>query len=226
MSTILVYSGTVGYRHDSIESGVEAVRSIAKEAGLDFIHTEDADVFSHEVLENVGVTVWMQTSGTGLLNADQREAYERYTTQGGGFAAIHAASDGERDWPLFDTLVGARFLSHPSKLQTVPVHFELSSDPSALGLQTPWEVYDEWYSFDRSPRNSSQIIAVIRESEYDAEKSSMGDDHPIAWRGSVGLAKTWYTALGHEASAFESRDFRSHLRGGILSVRREIEGYK
>ena len=46
----------------------------------------------------------------------------------------------------------------------------------------------------------------------------MGEDHPIVWRSSIGAAKTWYTALGHEPETFESQSFRSHLWGGILSV--------
>ena len=50
-----------------------------------------------------------------VLNADQQIAFEHYIQAGGGFAGIHAAADTEYDWPWYNQLVGAYFLSHPSQ---------------------------------------------------------------------------------------------------------------
>jgi hypothetical protein len=43
---ILIYSGTTGYRHDSIPAGVKAVSAMAARRGLAVIATEDPTVFS------------------------------------------------------------------------------------------------------------------------------------------------------------------------------------
>lgn len=220
MTSILVFSGTVGYRHPSLEAGVRATIELAEAAGVAVHATESADVFDSSELDSFAAVVWMQTSGTGLLDVAQRRKYGEFTHAGGGFAGVHAASDAERDWPLFDQLVGARFKSHPSELQRVPVRFEDRLDPSAAGLPEPWEWLDEWYTFEDNPRGRVQVLATIAESDYEPGESTMGEDHPIIWRTEVGAAKAWYTALGHRPEAFDDEIFRKHLWGGISSVLR------
>lgn len=170
------------------------------------------------MLAGLSAVVWMQASGTGLLNSDQRSAYERFTENGGGFAGIHAASDAERDWPLFDALVGARFKMHPDELQRAEIRVERPGDRSMAGIADRWSWFDEWYAFDKNPRGAVQVIASANEESYAPGEATMGKDHPLVWRSNIGKAKTWYTALGHEARAYENPVFRRHLWGGIESV--------
>ena len=47
---ILIYSGSTGFRHDSIPAGVEAVKGIATKLGYTFDATEDPDVFTADKL--------------------------------------------------------------------------------------------------------------------------------------------------------------------------------
>ena len=218
MTALLVFTGAVGYRHDSIEAGARAVEQLAREAGVEVVISDDARVFETSTLNGVDGVVWMQTSGTGNLNDDQRAAYEDFTARGGGFAGVHAASDAERDWPLFSRLVGARFRSHPATLQSSPLVIESPSDPSARPVASPWEWTDEWYAFDANPRDHVQVIISIAEATYDPGDAAMGEDHPITWRAEVGRAKAWYTALGHSPEMFDDPAFRAHLWGGISSI--------
>ena len=48
---VLVYSGSTGYRHDSIPAAVEAMKSIGAKAGYDVDATEDPEVFTAEKLK-------------------------------------------------------------------------------------------------------------------------------------------------------------------------------
>src|SRR5918993_1934269 len=43
---ILVYSGTTGFRHDSISAGIKAVSAMAARRGLSVVASEDPGVFS------------------------------------------------------------------------------------------------------------------------------------------------------------------------------------
>jgi hypothetical protein len=43
---ILIYSGTTGFRHDSIPAGIDAVTAIARQRGLSVVASEDPAVFS------------------------------------------------------------------------------------------------------------------------------------------------------------------------------------
>lgn len=224
MSRILVFGRTVGFRHDSIPAGTSAIQQLADEHGVEVYATDDPADFTQRVLDGVDAVVWMQVSGTGVLNSGQRAVYEDFTQHGGGFAGVHAASDAERDWPLFDQLVGARFASHPPGVHSATVVIEQSEDPSTAHLPTAWDWAEEWYAFDRNPRPRTQVLARVDETSYDPGDSSMGQDHPVAWRTRVGAAQAWYTALGHTAQAFDDADFRSHLWGGVSSVLRHRQG--
>jgi type 1 glutamine amidotransferase len=218
MTRILIFSATAGYRHYSIDAGVRAVQELAESVGVKTLASESADIFTSDVMSDLSAVVWMQASGTGLLNAPQRTAYERFTENGGGFAGVHAASDAERDWPLFDALVGARFRCHPVDLQQAEIRVEQPGDRSMAGITDPWLWSDEWYAFDKNPRGSVQVIASVAEDSYSPGDAGMGEDHPLVWRTSVGKAKAWYTALGHEASAYQNPVFRRHLWAGIESI--------
>lgn len=64
------------------------------------------------------------------------------------------------------------------------------------------------------------ILLRIDENSYDPEDEPMAEVHPISWRGTYGNGRTWYSALGHWAQAYEDQAFRDHLWGGVLSVLR------
>ena len=218
MTGILIFSGTLGFRHDSIEAGVRTVEELAAAAGVETVSSEASGIFNSELIKSIDAVVWMQASGTGLLDFAQRNAYEEFTRRGGGFAGVHAASDAERDWPLFNALIGARFRAHPAELQSAEVRIERPADESALDIPDPWVWTDEWYAFDTNPRSSVEVIATISEDTYSPADASMGADHPLVWRTQVGAASAWYTALGHDSTAYDDPIFRLHLWGGIKSV--------
>jgi uncharacterized protein len=214
----MVFTGSCGYRHESTEHAGRSVVGLAAEAGVDAYATGDPAVFTDRELDNIDAVVWVHTSGTGNLDGRQRAAYERFTAAGGGFAGVHAAAGGERDWPLFSRLVGARFVAHPPGTSPATVRRH-GPHPSVDHLPDRWPWVDEWYSFDASPTDRRLLLTL------DVRSVDMGDlampvPHPLSWSGTVGAARAWYTALGHETTAYDAPGFRSHLWGGIASVLR------
>lgn len=218
MTRIIVFTGSRGYRHGSTEAGAEAVRQVAGDAGLDAQVTGDPAVFSDAELAAASAVVWMQTSGTGNLDPDQRAAYERFTRAGGGFVGVHAASDGERDWPLYSRLVGARFAAHPAGMHPAII-LRQEDHPSVDAVPERWAWTEEWYSFD-TPPVGHRVLLALDPASYDMGDLAMADPHPLAWTGELGPARSWYTALGHDSAAFEDPVFRRHLEYGITSVLR------
>ncbi len=63
MTRVLVFTRTTGYRHESIEAGVRAVRSLASDDGIEVDHTEEAEAFTAESLSGYAAVVWLSTSG-------------------------------------------------------------------------------------------------------------------------------------------------------------------
>ena len=225
MPRILVFTKTTGFRHESIEAGVAALRGLAAEAGWELDHSEDGAVFTEQNLARYAATVWLDASGD-VLDDEQRGVLAAYLRSGGGFAGIHSASDAEWNWPEFEQIAGARFLSHPGdELQFQEARLDVvdPTHPSTRELPNPWRWSDEWYVFSSNPSERVDVLLEVDESTYDTDGAPMGPRHPISWHSTFGAGRTWYTALGHRAEAFDDHSYRAHLRGGIASVLRELD---
>ncbi|HKK12169.1 MAG TPA: ThuA domain-containing protein, partial [Flavobacteriaceae bacterium] len=110
----MVFTKTAGYRHKSIETGIETIAELGKQNGFDVTHSEDANVFTKDNLKQYKLVIFLSTTGD-ILNEIQQNNFESFIKSGGSFMGIHAAADTEYDWPWYGKLVGAYFLNHPEK---------------------------------------------------------------------------------------------------------------
>lgn len=210
-ASVLVFSATAGFRHDSIEAGVAAIEEAGEASGLAVTATEDAGAFTAGNLAQYDAVVFLSTTGD-VLNDDQQAAFEQYIAQGGGYAGVHAAADTEYDWPFYGELVGAYFASHP-EIQTATVVVEDHEHEATAHLPDAWERTDEWYNYRSNPRDSVHVLASLDEESYSG--GTMNGDHPIAWCQEYEGGRSFYTGLGHTAESFADEDFLAHLLGGI-----------
>ncbi|MEX0821364.1 MAG: ThuA domain-containing protein [Rhodothermales bacterium] len=208
---VLVFSGTAGFRHESIEAGVETIRRLGAAHDFAVEATEDPSVFTSDRLASYDVVVFLNTSGD-VLDDDQQAGLEAYVRSGGGFAGIHGAAATEYDWSWYGDLVGAFFDNHPVPQQAT-VDVLDPSHPSTAGLPRAWERFDEWYNFRTNPRDDVHVLAVLEEKSY--EGGTMGADHPIAWAHEFDGGRSWYTGLGHTVEGYDDPAFLDHLLGGI-----------
>jgi type 1 glutamine amidotransferase len=212
--SVLVFSKTTGFRHDSIPQGIAAIEALGAEHGFAVETTEEAARFSDAVLARYEVVVFLNTTGD-VLDTDEKAAFERYIRSGGGFVGVHSASDTEYGWPWYGRLVGTWFASHP-QIQRATVHIANPDHPSTKGLPALWERTDEWYNFRNNPRGAVQVLATLDEATYSG--GAMGADHPIAWCQEIDGGRSWYTAMGHTKESYAEPLFRLHLLGGIESA--------
>ena len=212
--SVLVFSKTTGFRHDSIPQGIAALEALGAEHGFAVDRTEDAARFSDAVLARYKVVVFLNTTGN-ILDVGEKAAFERYIRSGGGFVGIHSASDTEYGWPWYGRLVGTWFASHP-EIQRATVHIANPDHPSMKGLPLLWERTDEWYNFRINPRGTVQVLAALDEATYSG--GAMGADHPIVWCQDIDGGRSWYTAMGHTQESYAEPLFRLHLLGGIESA--------
>ena len=213
MSRILVFSRTLGYRHDSIPSGIAALTEIAEESGHAVDATEDPSVFTSRGLVAWDAVVWLSTSGE-VLETEQRTAFADWLRGGGAYIGIHGATACEYEWAEYEQISGAVFTDHP-EVQNAIVRVADAAHPSTADLPPEWRHRDEWYNFRRPPQHKTVLLTVDEESYAGG---TMGAMHPVAWHGTHGAGRTWYTALGHDSAAFDDPLFRTHLRGGLRSV--------
>jgi type 1 glutamine amidotransferase len=209
---VLVFSRTEGYRHESIEAGVSAVRGLGERYGFTIDHREETGAFQTDSLSRYSAVVFLNTTGDVLDDAEQT-ALESYIRGGGGFAGVHSATDTEYDWPWYGQLVGAYFRSHP-RIQQATVNVATADHLSTRCLPRSWVRTDEWYNFRALPAATVTILATLDERTY--EGGAMGTSHPIAWHHHFDGGRAWYTGMGHTTTSYADTLFLQHLAGGIL----------
>jgi type 1 glutamine amidotransferase len=209
-SGVLVFHKTAGFRHDSIEAGIQALTEIAEAEGREVTATDDASVFTAEGLKPYDVVVFLNTTGD-VLDDGQQGVMEEFIQEGKGFVGIHSAADTEYDWQWYGGLVGAYFENHPEP-QSAAVEL-MSSHPVVEGMTGQFERFDEWYNFRTRPGPEVTVLATLDESSY--EGGEMGQSHPIVWAGEYDGGRRVYIGFGHTSETFAEQLVRTLLGTAI-----------
>ena len=216
--------------HGSVANTRAAVRemsnSLAAEYGLDgnsgnpaqavadIQETTNAAAFTPENLATKDVLVFAHTAGV-LFNTAQRDALEAYIRGGGGFVGIHytawSPDQTEHDVnPFYRRLVGAAATGHPEPAGGQRGTINVADAASALtaGLQSPLSYTDEWYEWDVNPTQNVHTLVTVDESSYPAgtRTGEEGTTHPVTWCQTIDQGRSWYSSLGHHASAWTAAD--------------------
>ncbi len=209
--SILVFSGSKGFRHDSIPNGRAAILNLGIERGWTITFSEDANIFQPKKLQSFDAIVFLSTTGK-FLDKDQEKALVGFIHHGGGYAGIHAAADAEYEWPWYGQLVGAWFAHHPAQ-QVAEVKIEDTTSPITQGLPAVWSRKDEWYDYKVDPRDKVHVLASLNQSSYTG--STMGADHPIMWSHEFEGGRSWYTGMGHTQESYQDPLYLKMIAEGI-----------
>ncbi|MFP4342153.1 MAG: ThuA domain-containing protein [Cyclobacteriaceae bacterium] len=210
---VLVFSKTEGFRHESIEPGIEAIKSLGDQHDFTVEATEDAGIFTDDQLKDFSTLIFLNTTGD-ILDQNQQVAMERYLQAGGGFVGVHSAADTEYAWPWYGKLVGAYFNGHPNdpNVREATLRVINRNHPATDSLPTDWTRYDEWYNYKAiNPKN--QVLIKVDESTY--EGGTNGENHPMSWYKEYDGGRAFYTGLGHTSESYSDPLFLNHLLGGI-----------
>lgn len=208
---VLIFSETAGFRHESIDAGIEMIRQFGEDHHFDVEQTEDSALFTDNYLSNFKVVIFLNTT-RDVLNESEQAAFERFIQNGNGFVGIHSATDTEYDWPWYKDLVGSYFINHP-EIQNAKLVVN-NDHISTEHLSTEWIRTDEWYNFQTPLNEEYKVLISIDETSYTG--GTMGAIHPVTWYREYDGGRSWYTAMGHTAESYSEKDFQDHILGGIL----------
>jgi uncharacterized protein len=216
---VLLFEKMTGFRDTpSVLAAHAAFEAMAQRNGWAFAATEKGGAMHPSVLKHFDVVIWNNVSGD-VLTLKQRAAFRGFVEGGGGFVGVHgSAGDPVYFWDWYpDTLIGARFIGHPSEPQFQDARINLEATPSAIGatLGSGWTMKDEWYSFAKSARvNGATVVATLDEKSYTPGPSrfggpplEMGSDHPIAWTRCVAKGRAFYSAIGHRPETYSDSNY-------------------
>lgn len=217
LSSVLIFSKTEGWRHDSIPVAVETISQLIKDQGLTPVATEDASIFNDAELKKMAAVVFVNTTGD-ILNEYQQLSMERYIQAGGGFVGVHAATDTEHEkgnWHWFQRLVGGAFKAHPndpSNVQQAKIRVLDPNHPSTNMLPKKFYFTDEWYDFKEMSDRRHDLLSI---DERSYQGGLHGDYHPLAWYHEFDGGRVFYTGIGHSKEAYQNELYLEHLAGGL-----------
>ncbi len=221
--SVLLFSKTAGWHHDSISAGVAAIEALGKLHDFNVFWTEDAHrVFNDKELAKYKVVVFLNTTGD-ILDDGQKAAFEKFIRAGGGFVGIHSAADTEYHWVWYTRMVGRMFHIHPP-VQTAVVQVEDRNFPGMERFPKRFLATDEWYEFQAPLSDKLHYLLSVDEKSYDPkvvwvdqkrEGKGMGAFHPISWYQEYEGGRAFYTAMGHLPAVYGDAAFLHHIFGGI-----------
>ncbi|MBS1608752.1 MAG: ThuA domain-containing protein [Bacteroidetes bacterium] len=182
--------------------------------------TDDTSKINDANLSKYQVFVQLQQAPFDL-SYSQQDAIRKFVEQGKGWVGIHAAGlpgksfvgPDKKYWQWYEDFIGGISYSPHPAFQKGIVQVEDHEHPVMKNLPGRFEVPDEWYEFDKSPRPNVHVLAVADESSYKQNKP-MGD-HPIIWTNEK-YRRMVYIAIGHDASLCTDKNYTILITNAIL----------
>lgn len=218
---VLVFSGTYGFHHSSIEYGNRVLAELADQTGAFTVEfsVNPADI-SAAKLAQVDLVLFNSTTGRTPLSAQQRDEFAQWIGCGGGFMGVHASADNNYGWPLYAELVGAQFEAHPHMANDPAVRMLVEDRDHPITAawegRDAFEIQDEIYRWRRDLRGTQDVNVLLALDETTAHAGPYVHRQPIAWTKTYrGANRVYYTNLGHNESTWDLPEFRDSLVAGI-----------
>lgn len=152
------------------------------------------------------------------------EDFQSYIDEGkGSWIGLHHATllgefDGYPMWNWFsDFMGGIRFKNYIANKATGTVYLEKPEHPVFKGLPKSFQIPDdEWYVFDKNPREQVNVLANVDENSYNPPSEIKMGDHPVIWENPDKKAKNIYFLIGHDKKLLSSNEFKLMLSNAIL----------
>ena len=198
---IVFYSTTAEEAHVQFgEQTVDFFKRLNYGEGYYLDIATDFSGYDYEKLKEYNTVVWVNTSP--YSKAD-REAFQKYMENGGGWVGFHAAAynDIRTDWPWFNEFLGCgKFLCNNWPPQPALLDVEITDHPVTRNLPESFVApASEWYMWDKSPRLDKNVDVLLSLSPKNypigiKDVVSFGD-FPVVWTNN--RYRMIYLNMGH-----------------------------
>ena len=217
---VLVYHETNGFRHNSISDGIAMINAFGDDLGWTVSDSQDSNVFTTANLEQYDVVVWLNTSGNNLLTNQEQQAFESFIQNNNGYVGVHAATDTYRDgsWSWYNDLSGAIVQTNPNHTanNTNATMTVVNPHPTVSHLDNTWNKNEEYYYWERNGGYLfSGNINLLQVEPTGSNSYDMA--RPITWYKAYDGGRSFYTALGHNGSDYNTDNrFKTMMREAII----------
>lgn len=216
----LSLNGKKGFVHKNISSSIKALKEICELEKIETTASEDTSVFTDSNLAKYDAIIFSNANNEVFDTEEQKQAFQKFIRNGGGFVVIHSSIAVARDSPWYWELAGGKFVRHAPH-QVFDVVATDPNHPSTEFLDDKWTVDDECYYTNHLNPDIHVLLSADMTTIQDKKRSEypndiFGDYFPLSWSRESGKGRIWYTGLGHDAKTYNDPIFRKHLKGGIL----------
>lgn len=218
--SVLIYHETGEFRHASIQSGIDMISEFGNDLDWTVTESQTSDVFTADSLATFDVVIWLNTTGDDILTTTEQASFEAFIQNGGGYVGIHAATDTYRSgsWPWYNDLAGAIVQVSPyHTANNTNATMDVVGEHAAIThLGVEWNKNDEYYYWER---NGGYLydgnINLLEVRSTGANSYDMS--RPTTWYKEYDGGRSFYTALGHNNSDYNSdENFRTMMRKAII----------
>jgi type 1 glutamine amidotransferase len=159
---LIYYSDDVEQAHQAFaHQGVEFFKRLNYGNGFILDITRDFSAYPYEKLKEYDIVIMLNVMPS---SKEQRETFEKYMENGGGWMGFHAAAYNDKNtrWPwLVDFLGGGVFYCNnwppqPVKLEIDTYHAVTKNLPESFIAPE-----SEWYMWNPSPRNNPDVEVLL-----------------------------------------------------------------
>jgi uncharacterized protein len=205
--------------HGVLGQAATALSQLAESADLSPVEIGDVRSLPPNQLASAAVLALFTIGETPFSTAQQEALLSSWQAGDLRVLGVHSATDACHTWPEYGAVIGARFDGHPWT-QSFDIDVADPGHPATAHLGATWRWHDEVYLF-RALRPDARVLLQLAADQVDlAAPGGRTPDcgFPLAWcvEGEVGRSgRTFYSALGHFPSAWETPAYLRHLAGGL-----------
>lgn len=199
------------------------LNKLAIDSSFTIDYIENTKTINDELLKQYQVFIQLDYPPY-TWSEESMKAFQKYITKGkGGWIGLHHATllgefDGYPMWQWFsDFMGGIKFADYIPTFVNAQVNTEDKSHPVMKGIPSRFPIAkEEWYIYDKSPRQNVKVLASVDEATYDpVSKIKMGD-HPVVWTNEHYAARNVYIFMGHSPELFNNEVYTTLLRNSIF----------
>jgi type 1 glutamine amidotransferase len=204
-----------------IARAVPYIQQMATANNFTVDFTSDTSLINNANLAKYQLFIQLQL-GPMEFSAAQEVAFENFINAGKGWVGIHGAGlitpdyflPGMVYWQWYqDFLGGVQYSPHPA-YQKGTIIMEDRTHPATKNMPATFQIWDEWYEFNKSPRPNVRVLGRADESTYTQNKP-MGD-HPMIWTNEHNNYRMIYICTGHDSSSFGNSAWTTLLHDAIM----------
>lgn len=224
-TAVLVLYEDGGWHKPFTDVAVPYLEKIAPEYGLEITAITRVTPVNKEYLKQFDVILQLDYAPYNWPE-EAFAAFEDYIDNGrGGWVGLHHATllgefDGFTMWQWFsDFMGGIRYENYMADLSDGTVRVEAPSHPLFQGVPESFVIPDdEWYIYDRNPRDNPDIkvLASVDEASYTNPQGIGMGDHPVIWTNTAKKAPNIYFQFGHSPKLMETPAFVDLLTNALL----------